>query len=73
MANCVHVRADISAADNFAELLIKNGYGTSSTYATKVAHSLNVFNIYTEDKMFYRFYDTKEDCLTVEDFIDLFL
>lgn len=73
MADFVYVHTDISAADNFAELLIKNGYDTFSVRATNVAHSLNVFAIYTKSKTFYRFYATEEDCLTIEEFTDLFL
>lgn len=73
MANYVYVFVEISAANNFAELLIKNGYSASSMYATKFEPTLNVFAVYTGRKEFYRFYNTEAECLTVEEFIDLFL
>ena len=73
MANYVYVFVEISAANNFAELLIKNGCGTSSMYATKLEPTLNVFAVYTGRKEFYRFYNTEAECITVADFIDLFL
>ena len=73
MANYVYVFVEISAANSFAELLIKNGYSASSMYATKLEPTLNVFAVYTGRKEFYRFYNTEAECLTVEEFIDLFL
>lgn len=73
MANYVYVFVEISAANNFAELLIKNGCGTSSECATKLEPTLNVFVVYTGRKEFYRFYNTEAECITVADFIDLFL
>lgn len=42
-------------------------------YATKLEPTLNVFAVYTGRKEFYRFYNTEAECLTVEEFIDLFL
>jgi len=73
MVNYVCVIVEVAAANNFAELLIKNGYGTSSECATKLEPTLNVFVVYTGRKKFYRFYNTEEECLTVDDFTDLFL
>ena len=73
MANDVYLIVDISAANNFAELLIKNGYSASSMYTTKLEPTLNIFAVYTGRKEFYRFYNTEAECITVADFIDLFL
>ena len=73
MANHVYVFEEISAANNFAELLIKNGYSASSMYTTKLEPTLNIFAVYTGRKEFYRFYNTEAECITVADFIDLFL
>lgn len=73
MKTLVYVYADIYAANNFAELLIKNSYTDSTTYVAEVNSTLGVFFINIVRKEFSRFYGTEADCLTTEEFTDLFL
>lgn len=72
MFDYVYVYTEFSAANDFAKLLIENGYTDSTTYARDV-RILCVFYIHVKRKDFARFTSTAADCITTEDFIDLFL
>ncbi len=73
MFDYVYVYTDFSAENSFAKLLIENGYTDSTTYVRGEMFNLGIFCISTKRKEFARFSSTAADCITTEDFIDLFL
>lgn len=74
MTEFVYVYTGISAAEHFARLLTENCYADITVPPSKFgATTLKVFQINTRTRTFIRLHYAAEECLTTEDFIDLFL
>lgn len=71
MKNVVFVYVDKPRIDAFMELLTEDGYTDRSPNATDKKRL--VFRIYPKEKLFKRIMYSYGTCLSVEDFIDLFL
>lgn len=68
MLDCVYVYTEVNEMHEFKELLFENGY----TYE-RSSSCLHIFRINIAAKSFIRLNYTIEKCITVADFIDLFL
>lgn len=62
---------DIDSGNTFYQMLIRSGYTDRSPNATDKKRL--VFRIYPKEKLFERIMYSYGTCLSVEDFIDLFL
>ena len=71
MENVVFVYVDKPRIDAFMELLTEDGYTDRSPNATDKKRL--VFRIYPKEKLFERIIYSYGTCLSVEDFIDLFI
>lgn len=68
MREFVYVYTEVTEMHEFRELLLENGY----TYE-RDSPCLHIFRINIAAKSFIRLNYTAERCITVEEFIDLFL